>query len=511
MAALPFPGTDPLEGQDWLRARAAATPTRLALLFQGRALTYGDLDRWADGLAHALAEEGVEPGHRVAVLLPNSPLYVALVHGVARLGGVLVPLNTRWTAQERAGGLARVRPHTVIAPQGPTPEEAAVLAPDRWRTPAGLPGEEDVRGGERWPSFPRSQEPKPPGSRLQALVFTSGTTGEPKAAMLTFANHLWSAVASAFRLGVDPGDRWLSSLPLYHVGGLALVFRSCLYGTALVLHEGFDVDAFRASLDADRITLTSLVPTMLYRLLQGDPRPWPRHLRRVLLGGAAASPELLAAARAARVPVATTYGLTEAASQVATALPEQVQAKPGTVGRPLLFTRVRVVDPGGQDVPPGQVGEIWVRGPQVMQGYWEDPEATAQALARGWLHTGDLGYLDPEGDLWVVQRRKDLIVSGGENVYPTEVEAVLRQHPAVEEACVVGLADPEWGQRVAAMVQVRPHARVDEADLVRFCRQRLAGYKVPRRVRVVAQLPQTASGKIDRGQVAALLEGDGTS
>ena len=510
MAALPLSQASPWEAPDWLRARAAATPTRLALLFQGRALTYGELDRWADGVAHALAADGVGPGHRVAVLLPNSPLYVALVHGVARLGGVLVPLNTRWTAPERAKQLARIGPSLAIALQGPTREEAAALAPERWRSPSRLPGEEDVRAGERWPSFSRppdpTQEPDPPGDRVQALVFTSGTTGEPKAAMLTFANHLWSAVASAFRLGVDPEDRWLSCLPLYHVGGLALVFRSCLYGTALVLQEGFDVAAFRASLEADGVTLTSLVPTMLYRLLQADPGPWPSRLRRVLLGGAAAPPELLAAALAARVPVAATYGLTEAASQVATALPEQVRAKPGTVGRPLLFTQVRVVDPQGQEVPRGQVGEIWVRGPQVMAGYFDDPPATAQTLAGGWLHTGDLGYLDLEGDLWVVQRRSDRIVTGGENVDPSEVEAVLRQHPAVEEACVVGLADPEWGQRVVAMVQVRPQLRVDEAELIRLCRRRLAGYKVPRHVRAVARLPQTASGKIDRRRVAALLE-----
>ncbi|MEZ4728860.1 MAG: o-succinylbenzoate--CoA ligase [Caldilineaceae bacterium] len=344
----------------------------------------------------------------------------------------------------------------------------------------------------------------------QAIVFTSGTTGQPKGAVLTFANHFWSATASSYRLGLSPAERWLSCLPLYHVGGLAVVFRSCLYGTAIVLHERFDLAAFNVSLERDQITLTSLVPTMLHRLLalrQGQ--PWPASLRHILLGGAAATPELLAIARESGAPVATTYGLTEAASQVATLCPAEVVRKPGSVGRPLMFTTVRIVDEAGATVPPGEKGEIVVSGPTVMAGYYKNPQATAKTIRtmeqQRELFTGDIGYLDDEGDLWLVQRRNDIIISGGENVYPAEVEAVLRQHPAVAAACVVGLPDAEWGQMVAALVECHPQQSVTANELLAFSRQRLAGYKQPRLLQFTAALPQTASGKVARRTVIEQL------
>jgi O-succinylbenzoic acid--CoA ligase len=322
--------------------------------------------------------------------------------------------------------------------------------------------------------------------------------------MLTYGNHFWSATASAFHLGVLPDDRWLSILPLYHVGGLAVLFRCCLYGAAAVLQEGFDLDAVNRSLDEEAITLVSLVPTMLYRLLPTR-ASWPERLRLVLLGGAAASPELVAQALAAGVPVATTYGLTEAASQVATMLPDEARDKPGSVGRPLLFTEMQILGDGNAPLPAGEIGEVAVRGPAVMAGYYAAPKATAEALRGGWLHTGDMGYLDEDGDLWLVQRRSDIIVSGGENVYPAEVEAVLGAHPAVAAAAVVGLPDAEWGEQVAALVVVREGRTIEAGELLRFARQRLAGYKLPRRLSFVDAMPQTALGKVARAAVREML------
>jgi O-succinylbenzoic acid--CoA ligase len=326
--------------------------------------------------------------------------------------------------------------------------------------------------------------------------------------MLTYNNHLWSAIASAVRLGTDPADRWLTCLPLNHVGGLSIVFRCCLYGTAVVLQQGFDPAAVSRALETQDITLVSLVPTMLHRLLESHPSSLANsRLRCLLIGGAALSPALLERCRALGLPLALTYGLTEAASQVATASSAEVYRKPGSVGRPLMFSSVRIVDPHGQELPPGEIGEIVVRGPTVMHGYYRQPEATRQTLRSGELYTGDLGYLDDAGDLWVTQRRADLIVSGGENVYPAEVEQVLREHPAVGDACVVGLNDVEWGQRVAAVVVVRrSQAQVSEAELIAFCRTRLAGYKQPRLIRFIDALPQTASGKVQRDVVRQQLE-----
>ena len=247
-----------------------------------------------------------------------------------------------------------------------------------------------------------------------------------------------------------------------------------------------------------RPTQMSLVPTQLYRMLEAGFSP-PPSLRLILLGGAAATPELVARCIENNLPIALTYGLTECASQVATTTPDQVRAKPGSVGKPLNGTTVRIVDEQGHDVPAGEYGEVVVRGRTVMKGYLGQPPTNSE------FHTGDIGYLDADGDLWIVQRRSDLIVSGGENVYPSEVEVVLRRHPAVEDACVVGLPDSEWGQRVAAMVALRKGQTLSEAALIAFSRERMAGYKQPRKIVFVDELPQTASGKVQRAKVRELL------
>jgi O-succinylbenzoic acid--CoA ligase len=477
---------------DWLAERSAITPERLALLADGERITYGELNRRTAELAGRLAACGVGPGDRIAALLPGGITYVALIHAAARLQAVLAPLNTRLTAIELGQQMARLDPRLLLYSDVYAATARALAShADLATTPDALPA-----GAPRWqprPSFDLEA--------TQAIIFTSGTTGEPKGAMLSFANHFWSATASAYRLGVRPDDRWLSCLPLYHVGGLAVLFRACLYGTAAVLHDRFDAAAFQHAIDTQQITGTSVVPTMLHRLLATRREPWPASLRLVLVGGAAAPAPLIAQAREQRLPIAATYGMTEAASQVATALPDAVFAKPGAVGRPLLFTAVRIIDDAGSSLPAGKVGEITVRGPTVMQGYLDDPLATARTLPDGELRTGDVGYLDEEGDLWVVQRRSDIIISGGENIYPAEVEAVLDSHPAILRSCVVGVDDPEWGQRVAALVERRPGTSITAARVLEEIEDRLAGYKRPRILFFTEELPQTASGKIERRAV----------
>lgn len=487
---------------DWLRARAAASPDLEALLLEGRVWRFGDLDALASRFAGYLASGGVRPGDHVATLLPNSLAAIAAVFAAVRLGAVLVPLNTRLTAAEIAWQVKRADCRCMLV-------DAATMS----RADVSIPVHNLPNGASEFEAWltdhaplPPEREAAPPFDATQAIVFTSGTTGYPKGAMIRFANHFWSAVASAFHLGVQPGDRWLACLPLYHVGGLAVLFRSCLYGTAVVLHDGFDLTRVRQSLRDNEATLVSLVPTMLSRLLHEN---WSAAeapaLRLVLLGGAAAPPALLADAAAAGVPVAVTYGLTEAASQVATLLPVSTRRKPGSAGRPLLFTTVTIVDDAGTALPPDSPGEIVVSGPTVMAGYYDDPLATDATIRSTRLYTGDIGYLDQDGDLWVLDRRSDLIVSGGENIYPAEVERVLREHPAVAMACVVGVPHPDWGQQVAAVVTLTHPNAVHEEELLNHCRARLAGYKRPRVLYVSDTLPQTASGKIQRRAVAEQL------
>ena len=507
--------------RDWLAERAQVTPQKLALLIAGRRWTYGELETAVSTVTGFLHHKGIGAGDFVAVLLPNSFEYVCLIHALARLGAVLVPLNTRLASPELAWQLAHVAAKWLITdrPQPVVAQCERIIVNGDWL--------------ETMTPSPISHSPFAL-HKLQAVVFTSGTSGQPKGAMLTFANHFYSAMASAYRLGVQPDDLWLSVLPLYHVGGLAVIFRSCLYGTAVSLHPRFHLDAINHDLDNNPITLISLVPTMLHRLLQTRTH-WPPALRLILLGGAAAPVELVKRANAlprkwsmvnSQLPianeekltignwpltidhspplVATTYGLTEASSQVATMLPADAARKPGSVGKPLMFTQVKIVHENGEERPSNQIGEVVVTGPTVMVGYWN--AECGMRNAESSIHTGDMGYLDDDGDLWIVQRRSDLIVTGGENVYPAEVEGVLRGHTAVTEACVVGIPDAEWGQRVAAMVQVQPGQTVTQTDLIAFCRQQLAGYKVPRLVQLVDALPLTASGKIARKQVQQLLQ-----
>lgn len=480
---------------DWLAHRSQASPQKLALIFGERRWTYLELNEAVTLLCSQLAAAGVQPGQHVAVLMPNCPEYIYVTHALARLGATLVPLNTRLTGAELRWQVEQA-------------DCCFVLCANETEALAGALNVQTLNVQTfKLSNLPTAWLSRPLDlAAVQGLIFTSGTTGQSKGAMLTFHNLLWSATASAFRLGTDPGDRWLACLPLYHVGGLSIIFRCCLYGATLVLQPGFDPAAVSQALEMQGITLVSLVPTMLHRLMEAHPSSLAHsQLRCLLIGGAALSPALLESCRALQLPIAATYGLTEAASQVATALSAEVSRKPGSVGKPLMFSTVRIVDPHGQALPPGEIGEIVVRGPTVMAGYYRQPEATTQTLRNGELYTGDLGYLDHEGDLWVVQRRADLIVSGGENVYPAEVEQVLRQHPAIEDACVVGLDDQEWGQRVAAVVMRRSQAQVSAAELIAFCRTRLAGYKQPRLIHFVESLPQTASGKVRRDVVRQQL------
>jgi O-succinylbenzoic acid--CoA ligase len=328
-----------------------------------------------------------------------------------------------------------------------------------------------------------------PHADAAAIIHTSGTTGAPRGAVLTRAALLASARASAANLGWDDGDCWLACMPLARVGGLSIVTR-CLAARRKVALAEFDAAAFPAQVDAERVTLASLVPTMLARVLDAHPR-WtpPAHLRAVLVGGAAAPARLLERAAARGVPVIVTYGLTETCSMVAaTPYAERYAAAACGAGRPLPGVEMRVVD-----------GRIEVRGPMRMAGYWGEPPLATD----DWFDTGDMGALDARGCLHLHARRGDLIVTGGENVYPAEVERELERCPGVEEAAVFGLPDETWGQTVAAALVVDPVRAPHDDELAAWIRARLATHKRPRRICRVGRLPHTAAGKLDRDALAA--------
>jgi o-succinylbenzoate---CoA ligase len=413
-----------MDVESWLARAARTRPDREAV----NGVTYAQLrDRAAAG-AGALAQRGVGRGDRVAIALEPGVEFVVALHASWGLGAVVVPVDPRLGADERA----HVQRGCRVIVDAPLPADfppAPLLATHDLRAPA-------------------------------VIVHTSGSTGAPKPVELRFGNWLWSALGSAVALGLDPDERWLCPLPLSHVGGLSIVVRSTIYATTAVVLERWDTEAALAALRTST-TLVSLVPTTLTRLLDAGLCDPPR-LRTVLLGGASIAPALLERAAAAGVPTTPTYGMSEACSQVATG------------GVPLFCARVEIAADG----------EIVVSGPTV----------TGDGVHR----SGDVGRLDAHGHLAVVGRKADTIITGGENVAPAEVEAVLVEHPAVAEAAVHGRPDPQWGEALVATVVLRPGAAVDEAQLRAHAARRLAAFKVPKAIAFTAALPRTTSGKLLR-------------
>ena len=457
---------------DWLRQRAELTPDRSALVFGGTRWTFRQLDDIVNGATEALSQQGVVPDDRVGIRSTNNAGFAIAVHALMRLGAVIVPINTRLTASE-------------IDWQGRDAELRLVLEEADVARLSESPAERlSESTAERRESRPFDLD------EWHSIVYTSGTTGRPKGAILTYGNHWWSAVASALNLGLRPDDAWLACLQLFHVGGLAILLRGVIYGMTVVIHSRFDAAAVNRAIDSGEVSMISVVSTMLDRMLaERGERPFPARLRCILLGGGPAPRPLLERAVRLRAPVVQTYGLTETASQIATLAPEDALRKLGSAGKPLMGAQLRIEADG----------EISVSGPSVSRGYLHQPPR------EGSLHTGDLGYLDEEGYLYVLDRRDDLIISGGENVYPAEVEAALLAHPAVCDAGVIGVADAEWGRHVAAFAVLEPGRALSEEELIGFCRERLAGYKVPRRIEFRESLPRNAGGKLLRHELAAQL------
>jgi o-succinylbenzoate---CoA ligase len=476
----------------WLERAALSAPLAVAVQTPLEICSYGELLSRARAGAGELAARGARPGERVAIALPAGLDFVCALHACLLLGVAAVPVDLRLGERERA---AIVNGAAVVV------DEPLRAGGARGATAGGGTDRMASRGGPTGVTHDLDA--------VAAVIHTSGTTSAPKPVELTYGNFLWSALGSAVALGLDPHERWLCNLPLSHVGGLSILVRSAIYATTAVVHERFDTElTLRAltgesggavhlvetptigaraaeALSATPVTLVSLVATTLTRLLDAGLER-PPALRCALTGGGPVPTALLERARAAGVPVSLTYGMTEACSQVTTlplAAVERGSAAPAAAGPPLFCTRVRTAPDG----------EIEVAGPTVARGV---------AGPDGWLRTGDVGRLNDEGSLYVTGRKADTIVSGGENVAPTEVEAVLEEHPGVLEAAAIGRADERWGEAVTALVVVREGAGLGEAELRAHCAARLAPYKVPKEVALVeGPLPRTRSGKLLRREL----------
>lgn len=490
---------------DWLAKRARLSPNRVALIeaATGRRISYAEWNARANQAAHALQALGLRKGDLLAVLSTNRVEYLDLLFACQKMGLILQALNFRLTVPELQALLQDIPPRALIY-SGDLAEKAAALEE---AVPTMIALDEPIRGvHRRWGELVERASDRPPDSiplSLEdpwVLCYTGGTTGLPKAAILTHGTITWNAVNTVMSWGLRPDDLAVLNAPLFHTGGLNVFTTPLVHiGGASVLCAAFDADQVFDLLEREPVTLFFGVPTMFIRLQQ-HPR-WERadfsRCRIVISGGAPCPMPVFERFFEKGVPFKTGYGLTEAGPNNFWLPDEKTRRKPGSVGSPLFHVGARVVR-DGHDVGPGEVGELWIRGPHVIPGYWNRPEETARTIVKGWLRTGDLAMFDEEGDFYIVGRIKDVIISGGENIYPAEVESAMLGHPDVVEAALIGIPDPEWGEVGRAIVVRRPGSALTGEELLAYLRSRLASYKVPKSIIFVEDLPKTGAGKIDR-------------
>lgn len=493
----------------WLADRARSDPAAPAIEARGERITYGELWQRAVAVGAHLLGSGLSPGERVATVSENDPSQVVLFFACAMSRLALVPLNRRLIATELTAELDVVTPSLVLAGDAQAPEAVAAARASRG-APAVC----------RWADLPAASGTRATDlARLAAVaagardddpllvVFTSGTTGRAKGAVLTHANCFWTNLALDGAVPITAADVVLQVLPQHHVGGWNVQpLQAWWKGATVELEPVFEPDRVLDLVERRRVTTMMGVPTT-YLMLAEEPcfaRTDLSSLRRVVVGGAAMPTDLLELWASRGVDVVQGYGLTEASPNVLCLAARDAAGRPGSVGRPYGHVDVELHDREGRRVDGEGVGELWVSGPNVFAGYWGDPAASAATLRGDWLETGDLAERDAEGFYRICGRMKDLFISGGENVYPAEVEAVLRAHPDIGDAAVIGVADRRWGEVGVAFVRLRGGAALGEQEVVAHCRARLARFKVPRRVVVMAQLPELASGKVDKRRLAAV-------
>jgi acyl-CoA synthetase (AMP-forming)/AMP-acid ligase II len=510
-----------------LESAALHYPHRDALRQADSRSSYAVLRDRCRALAAFLRQRGLEPLDRLAVLAPNSPEFLESTFAAAGIGLVLVPLNTRLTAGELGTILRNSDARALIAcgDMSALAREAARLAPSvqflLWIGPAPAERGPGQAGGPRteftWAEAQRTKQtgwgpPQQEEDALAQLYFTSGSTGEPKGVMLTHRNVSLHAQSAVRELGLSSSDVWGHFAPMFHLADAWATIALTLVGGCHVFAPRFDEELVLGTIEKERVTLTNLIPTMLNRLVKfpGVQRRDFSSMRLILSGGASIPPEVVRAVMATFCcTYVQTYGMTETSPYLTLSLlpphlerlsPEEQFHYRAKTGRTFHGVELRLVDEAGHDVAAdgSTVGEIWARGPTVTPGYWRRPDLTAAAFSGGWLRTGDLATLDPEGFFQIVDRKKDMINTGGEKVYSTEVESVLHEHPAVFEAAVFGVPSEEWGEEVRAAVVLRPGANADGTTLREHCRARLAAYKCPKRFEFLPELPKTGTGKLSK-------------
>ena len=472
-------------------------PERTALIFKDQRWTYRQLDRAASSLASGLAGLGLTPGERIGLHLPNWPEFVLTYFAASKIGLVPISLNVVYRPDELGyiindGGAAAVVTAEPVAANLPPRRD---LPSVRHLIQVGGQGEVDFRSLAGDPGLRAMELDR---SATAAILYTSATTGRPKGVMLTHENVVSNTYATTHHLRMTPDDRGLCALPLFHCFGQNFIMNALLNcGGTLVLQERFVLDDFTAAIGAHGVTLLYAVPTMYILMLSADMRRWDLSSLRLCFSAAAslpAEPERQWKQRTGH-DIHQGYGLTECSPFAS--YNHDTAFRPGSIGTPIENVEMKVVDPAtGQEVADGQLGEILIKGPNVMKGYFRNPEATAQAVRGGWLHSGDIGSRDADGYFYVVDRVKDMINISGFKVFPREVEEVLFLHPSVKEVAVLGMPDPVRGEAVKAFVVLKEGATADAEALRALCRDKVASYKVPEAIEFIPALPKSPTGKI---------------
>jgi acyl-CoA synthetase (AMP-forming)/AMP-acid ligase II len=480
----------------FIRFHARLRPDSPALIYRQQRIGYAELAARIDAVAGLLAAEGIAPGDVVAAVMKNSAAFLEIAFAVSHVGAVFLPINYRLAAPEVAyiAGNAGAKLAFVD-------DELRALAPDVAR----LVAVDDAAQSDSRRLAPRAL-PVPPPARLTPddlfrLMYTSGTTDRPKGVMHSYANFYWKSMDHVVALGLSAADRLLVVGPLYHVGAFDLPGVAVLWvgGTLCVLRE-FDAEEALAAIERDRLTCAWMAPVMLGHVLAAGERA-RRDVSSLTwcIGGAEKTPEARIRAFSARFPngrYIDAYGLTESCGGDTFMEPGFELAKIGSTGRAVAHVEIEIRDDAGTTLGPGRDGEICLRGPKITKGYWKDPEKTRASFFGDWFRTGDIGRLDADGFLYVTDRKKDMINSGGENIASSEVERVIHQLPQVSEAAVIGVPDDKWGERPIAVVVLRDGAALDFATLDAHCRAQLAGFKTPKALHVRTSLPRNPSGKI---------------
>lgn len=493
---------------DGLRRNAAKFPLKIAAKDRFREVSYGELNARVNQLAHALLSVGVKKGDAVALSIGNRIEHLEILFATAKIGALAIPFDVKWKALELASVIAALQPSFLILEEKGLQDfdKARELKDLSFLTAFSLSSDRSYGG------LLDGQSSEEPSVQVHeddafAVLLTSGTTGLPKGCLATHRTYVFHCINNAIEKGLGVHDKAILSSPIYFNAGRSFTLAIIYFGGTMLLHERFDAEEVLRTIEREKATYIGAVPTMCERMLHVlEAKKYDTSsLRCLAITGGKVHPSVLEDLKTKITPnIYRTYASTDS-GQMAICKPQDMDRKPHAAGRPVWCVELRIVDENDKPLEVNEVGEIVCQSPLATQGYYKNPEATSASFRDGWFHTGDLGYFDAEGYLFVVGRKKDMVKSGGISIYPLEIESVLYSHPDVFEAAVIGVPDPQWGEAVKAVVVPKPGAALTAQDVIRFSKERLADYKVPKSVDLVSSLPHTEIGKVNKVKVKEMI------